>query len=258
MRVLGPLVLAKHGISYVPKAPKPRQLLAFLMLNANQTVRATDCIAELWGSAPPKSAMSTLQTYVLHIRRRLRAADSSEYLGNAEDILLTKSQGYELIVEPSEFDRAVFEWLISKGRAAVVKGDDRAASESFRSALSLWRGPVAADVRAGPLISMHQVGLRETRRGVLDQRIEAELRLGLHRELLGELHSLVRARRTDENAHAQFMLALHRSGRSERALRVYRGLDHRLRHKLGIEPSPQIQHLYAAIKSADPLLTNPE
>jgi SARP family transcriptional regulator, regulator of embCAB operon len=247
MGVLGPLVMNRHGISLVPRASKPRQLLAFLMLNANQTVRATECITELWGNQPPKSAMSTLQTYVLRIRRALRMAGD-------EDVLLTRSQGYELVVAPPQLDRAVFEQWASAGREAVVAGKDQEAAALFRSALSVWRGSPLSDVRAGPLISMHLVGLRETRRVVLEQRIEADLRLGRHRELLGELSALAWKHRTDENVHAQFMLALYRSGRTPHALRVYRRLMRLLDAELGIEPSPRIQSLVAAIRSADPVL----
>jgi DNA-binding SARP family transcriptional activator len=124
----------------------------------------------------------------------------------------------------------------------------------FRSALSVWRGSPLSDVHAGPLISMHRVGLRETRRVVLEQRIEADLRLGRHRELLGELSALTDTHRTDENMHAQFMLALYRSGRTTHALQVFRRLRQLLSTELGIEPSPGIMRLLAAIHSADPVL----
>jgi DNA-binding SARP family transcriptional activator len=158
------------------------------------------------------------------------------------------------MVPPAGFDRAIFEQRSEAGRRAVADGDDRRASELYGSALEIWRGPALSDVRAGPLISAHLVGLNETRRGVLDQRIEADLRLGRHRELLGELRALTQAHRTDENAHAQFMLALHRSGRKRHALKVFRRLNRLLSEELGIEPSPRIQSLGWAIRSADPVL----
>ncbi|MGH3908077.1 MAG: AfsR/SARP family transcriptional regulator [Pseudonocardiaceae bacterium] len=253
MGVLGPVVLTVNGAALVPGAPKTRQLLAFLMLNANQVVRASECITELWGSQPPKSALSTLQTYVLHIRQILRNASR---VGQS-DTLVTRNQCYQLVVHPQDLDRLQFEDLARLGRAAAAEGDDQRAGELFTCALTLWRGPALADVHAGPLSSTHLVELEENRKGILEQRIEADLRLGRHRELLDELGTLTSSHPTHENLHAQFMLALYRSDERTRALAVFRRLRFVLAETLGIEPAPPMQRLYEAVLAGDPALDSP-
>jgi SARP family transcriptional regulator, regulator of embCAB operon len=177
--VLGPLVFVHAGKNLVPEAPKPRQLLAFLMLNANKMVRSSECITELWGADPPKSAMSTLQTYVLHIRRLLRQVPGAEC-----GVLKTLSQGYELTLTLPQFDKFLFENLAFAGQTDLALGRVHEAAEMFSGSLSLWRGSALADVSVGPLSSAHIVELEETRRGILEQRIEADLNLGRHRMLL--------------------------------------------------------------------------
>jgi DNA-binding SARP family transcriptional activator len=250
MGILGPLVFVRRGVSLVPSAPKVRQLLAFLMLNLNTVVRSSECMEELWGVQPPRSARSTLQTYVLHIRRMLKAAGVS----CAETALMTCGAGYQLTDE-GEIDRAIFQELAFSGRAAAAAGDDRQASALLSDALAVWRGHVLADVQVGPLSAAHVIELEESRKAVLEQRIEADLRLGRHRELLDELDALTAAHPMHENMHAQYMLALYRSGQPRRALAVYRRLSALLIDALGIEPTPRLRRLGQAILTGEPALT---
>ncbi|MEU2503525.1 AfsR/SARP family transcriptional regulator [Streptomyces sp. NPDC007863] len=240
--ILGPLLLSDVEGNLVPSAPKPRQLLAFLMLHTPQMVRAGDCITELWGSTPPKSAMSTLQTYVLHIRQALRGPHRDH-----SHLLLTRNQGYQLTLEPAGFDRFGFTDLTRRGRLAAAAGDHRTASELFTLALAQWRGPALSDVRTGPLSSPHLAELAETRQGVLEQRIEADLALGKHRELVDELSLLTARHPTHENMHAQLMVALYRSGEHQRAGDVFHCLRQALGDSLGIEPVPRMWRLYQAV-----------
>jgi len=249
--VLGPLLLSDAEENLVPSAPKPRQLLAFLMLNTPRMVRADDCITELWGSAPPKSAMSTLQTYVLHIRQSLRARTDRSHL------LVTRNQGYQLTLETTDFDRGRFTDLTKRGRMAAAAGDHRTASELFTLALAQWRGPALSDVRTGPLSSPHLAELTETRQGVLEQRIEADLALGKHRELVDELSDLTARHPTHENVHAQLMVALYRSGDRKRAGDVFHGLSQVLGDSLGIEPAPRMRRLYQAVLAGSSALDAP-
>src|ERR1700722_2258340 len=114
--VLGPLLLINGDTCCVPTAPKGRQLLALLMVNANQLVPVDACVDELWQSRPPQSAMSTLQTYVLQIRTLLRAAAQAE----DHDVLATHNRSYQLHVAPEAFDRAVFESTVRSARAATA------------------------------------------------------------------------------------------------------------------------------------------
>ncbi|MEU0969546.1 AfsR/SARP family transcriptional regulator [Streptomyces sp. NPDC005917] len=240
--ILGSLLLSDTEENLVPSAPKPRQLLAFLMLHTPQMVRASDCITELWGSTPPKSAMSTLQTYVLHIRQALRGPRRDR-----SHLLLTRNQGYQLTLETTDFDRFRFTELTRLGRLAAAAGDHRTASEMFNLALAQWRGPALSDVSAGPLSSPHLAELAETRQVVLEQRIEADLALGKHRELVDELRDLAARHPTHENVHAQLMVALYRSGEPKRASDVFHRLRRTLGDSLGIEPVPRMRRLHQAV-----------
>nr|WP_158883090.1 AfsR/SARP family transcriptional regulator [Amycolatopsis anabasis] len=251
--VLGPLLVAKDGVSYVPSAPKARQLLALLLINANEFVSVDYCIEELWSTDPPKSVMSTLQTYVLQIRRLLRSIPD----GAGGDLLLTRKQGYQLLVPRESFDRAIFDRLVLDAHTALACNEDYRAAELFRSALALWRGPVLVDVLPGPAISAYQLEMKECRLGVLEQRIEADLRLGRHGGLLGELRKLADAYPMHENIHAQLMVALYRSGRQAEAARVFHRLSRVLGDQLGLLPCPRMQRLYEAIIAADKVLEVP-
>ncbi|WP_052864090.1 AfsR/SARP family transcriptional regulator [Streptomyces niger] len=253
MGVLGSLVLENNGNSAVPSAPKPRQLLAFLMLHLNEVVRGSQCITELWADRPPKSAVSTLQTYVLHIRQVIRGALGPEHDG----MLATRSQGYQLTADPAALDRTRFTALARLGRAAAAAGDDARSADLFAQALGLWRGPALADVQVGQLSAAHVVDLEETRRGVLERRIEADLTLGRHQRLLDELSALTTLHPRHENLHAQYMLALYRCGHRAAALAVFGQLRDVLGESLGIEPSPRMQRLNSAVLASDPILDAP-
>ncbi|WP_079125023.1 AfsR/SARP family transcriptional regulator [Streptomyces lushanensis] len=250
--VLGPLSLVVDGRNRTPSAPKPRQLLAFLILNANRLVRAEECIAELWGSRPPKTAMSTLQTYVLYIRQILRNASPDR-----SHTLVTRNQGYQLRVGAQASDRLRFEHLAQHGREASMTGAYARSSQLLGEALALWRGPALTDVPSGALSSAHVIELEEARKGVLEWRVEADLQLGRHRELLDELGTLATLHPTHENIQAQYMLALHRSGMRPQALGVFQRLRCRLQDSFGIEPVPRLRRLYEAIDADEPALMRP-
>lgn len=251
--VLGPLLMINGGMCCVPTAPKGRQLLALLMVNANQLVPVHACVDELWPSQPPQSAMSTLQTYVLQIRTLLRAAAEA----GDQDILATRNRSYRLQIPPEGFDRTVFESTVRGARAAVVRGDDQCAMVLFGSALDLWRGPALIDVPDGPIVAMHRIELEETRFGVVEERIETGLRLGRHRDLLAELRLLADAHPMDQNVQAQLMVALYRSGMQAQAIEMFHRLRGLLADKLGLDPAPRMQRLYEAIFAADPMLHVP-
>jgi DNA-binding SARP family transcriptional activator len=127
----------------------------------------------------------------------------------------------------------------------------------LREALDFWQGPALVDVQAGPIISAHLARLEELRFSVLEQRIETELKLGMHHDLISELSGLVEQYRVHENLHAQLIVALYRSGRQAQALQVYQQLRGALIGELGIEPSLRIQRLHKAVLAADPALDPP-
>jgi DNA-binding SARP family transcriptional activator len=190
--------------------------------------------------------LTTLQTYIYQLRRLLGPAE--------ESVLVTRPAGYLLRVESGAVDLERFERLVQEGHAALDAGDAAHALQILREALAQWRGPALADVVAGPFLSAQAARLEESRISALEQRIDAELQLGLHRELIGELKSLVVAHPLRERYHAQLMVALYRSGRRVEALESYQRLRTVFVDELGLEPSPELQLLQQQVLSVDPAL----
>lgn len=245
----------RAGAILRPTAPKQRQLLA-LLLNANQVVSTSTCIEELWEDKPPNTALSTLRSYILQLRRILERVPRIGSLQAARRILETRGGGCLLAIRGEELDVHVFADLVRDGRAALGKDGVR-ASRLLGQALTMWNGAALFDVTAGPILRTHLAGLEENRISVQEQRIDADLRLGRHHDLLGELSALTTQYSTHENLHAQFMPALYRSGRRTQALGVVQQLRKVLRDGLGLEPSSRMRHLHQAILACDPVIDAP-
>ncbi|GAA3487778.1 hypothetical protein GCM10018987_18570 [Streptomyces cremeus] len=259
--LLGTLAVREQGYSITPTAPKARQVLALLALHADQVVPVPALIEELWAGTPPRSARTTLQTYVLQLRSLISAAlEQGQEKGQegvpgrrtAKDVLLTLPGGYLLHSGGGTSDVREFDRLVVRGSQAMDAGDFPGAARLLREALSRWSGPAFADVDSGVQLETEARRLEETRLCALDQRIEADLRIGRHRELLAELTVLAGRYRTHENLHGQFMLALHRSGRRGEALDVYQRLHQTLVRELGLEPSAVLRRLQRSILMAGP------
>ncbi|GAB2928216.1 MULTISPECIES: AfsR/SARP family transcriptional regulator [Streptomyces] len=257
VRVLGPLVAQLDHTSVVPSAAKPRQVLALLALHAGQVVTVSTLLDELWGDAPPRTAPATLQTYIRQLRRRLATALGPTAVRGPKDVLCTRYGGYALDVAGA-YDATEFQRLSAAGQTALREGSVREASVLLHQALALWRGPALADVQIGRALEVETVRLEETRLGALDARIEADLRLGRHAALLGELTALAAQHPLHETVHAQLMLALYRCGRPSHALGIYQRLRQCLIRELALEPSTRLQRLHQAILRADPVLESPE
>lgn len=256
IEVLGVLRLRENGSSVTPTAPKARQVLAMLALRAGQVVPVAELIGELWGEQAPRSARTTLQTYILQLRERIAAAIEDDPEGSAprtaKDVLVTSPGGYLLNTSGGRSDVREFERLAGIGYRSMDAGDFTGAARQLHEALALWTGSALADVQAGRLLEMEIKRLEETRLCALDQRIEADLRLGRHRELLGELTVLASRYRTHETLHGQLMLAFHRSGRRSEALDVYQRLRKTLVSELGLEPSSRLRRVQQSILMAGP------
>ncbi|MYR63098.1 hypothetical protein GTY54_45165 [Streptomyces sp. SID625] len=257
--VLGALDVRENGMSVAPTAPKPRQVLALLALHAGRVVPVAALVDELWSDRPPRSARTTLQTYVLQLRELIGTALArdpgpagcdGQRRRTAKDVLMTLPGGYLLSGDDVSSDIRAFDRMAGTGYRSMDAGDFAGASRLLGAALDLWSGAAFADVQQGPQLSMEAKRLEESRLCALDQRIEADLRLGRHRELLAELTVLTSRYRTHENLHAQFMLALHRSGRRGEALGVYQRLRTTLVRDLGLEPSPRLHRLQHSILAA--------
>jgi len=250
VKVLGPLEAHENGTSVVPTAGKLRQVLALLALEAGQVVTVPALIEELWGTQPPRSALTTLQTYILHLRRLIDAALATSESGAAKDLLVTRCGGYLLDVQDG-VDVHSYERLAAAGARAAEAGDYESASRLLRSALAVWRGPALVDVQAGLRLGIEVIRLEESRLGVLELCLDTDLRLGRHYLLLSELAKLTASYPMHENLCAQFMVALYRSGQQWRALDVYTRLRDTLVGELGVEPSARLQHLHRAILRSD-------
>jgi SARP family transcriptional regulator, regulator of embCAB operon len=233
-------------------APKPRKIIALLVMQANRVVPTAAMARELWGDNPPVSVQTTLQTYILQVRRMLSRALGLSAAEVARKVLVTKFGGYQLIVRHGNIDAHEFERLVVDGRQALADGNDEAAVHLLTEALELWCGTPLVDVRPGPLLDAEIRRLEENRLTALMQRVDARLRLGRHHELPGELASLVGQYSMNENLHAQYMLALYRCGRCPEALEVFRRLRDHMVGERGLEPSLRIQGLHRAMLAADP------
>src|SRR5947209_8435410 len=237
-RVLGPLEVV-DGDSVIALAGAQRALLALLLLSANEVVSADRLIEELWGEQTPDSGRTALQVRVSQLRKAL---------GEAGGLVTTRAPGYVMRVETEQLDLTRFERLVGEADAAAPS----VAAFKLREALALWRGPPLADFAfesfAQPVIAR----LEELRLVAIERRIDADLALGRHAEVVPELESLATEHPLRERLHEQLMLALYRSGRQADALAAYRRTRLRLIEQLGIEPSPALRLLEQAILRQDP------
>ncbi|MER7787065.1 AfsR/SARP family transcriptional regulator [Streptomyces sp. NPDC097640] len=231
----------------LPSPPKTRQLLALLLVHAGTQVSLDTCVQELWGDDSPRSAVQSLHTRVFHIRQALANLPSVGTAHAAKRMLETRHQGYLLHLPDGALDLYALDGHLAEARRAQAADDDLRLSAALRSALGLWRGRTLVDIEHGAHIAAQSTRLEGIRMTALEQCLDAELRLGLHHQLLSELGHLVSHHPVHENLHAQYMLALYRSGRTAHALEVYRGLSRHLAEELGIEPSHKLRSLQTAV-----------
>ncbi len=245
-RILGPLEVVEHGRALGLGSRKQRALLALLLLHADEVVSRDRLIDELWHGDPPAAAETTLRSHVSRLRSALGAPR-----------LLSRAPGYMLVVAPDELDTARCERLLAEGREALAQGRAAGAAERFRSALALWRGPPLADVAYEPFAQGEIGRLEEMRLVILEERVEADLALGRHADLVGELEALVAEHPLRERLRGQLMLALYRSGRQADALESFLEARRILTEELGLEPSEALKDLQRAILAHDRLLQPP-
>jgi len=253
VQVLGPLKVQDGDHSIVPNAGKPRQVLALLALYRGRMVPTGVLMEELWGDDLPRSALATLQTYILQLRRVITAGRTDPRY-RADHTLVTGRGGYLIKSSPEPTDLDEFTELAAAGAAAMDIHDPWAASTRYSRALALWRGPALADVPVGRVLGPEVLGLEQSHSHVLSRRIGADLQLGRHSRLIGELRTLVAERPLDEGLCAQYMLALGRDGRPGQAVSAYRALHRDLAEGLGTEPSARLQRLHHAALTGDPWL----
>ncbi|MBV9193878.1 MAG: winged helix-turn-helix domain-containing protein [Solirubrobacterales bacterium] len=232
-RILGPLEVA-DGDCLVSLAAAQRSLLALLLLSVNEVVSADRLIEELWGEAAPESGRAALQVRVSQLRKAL---------GGARGRIATRAPGYMLRLDRDELDFYCFERLVREADGA----EPAEAAAKLREALGLWRGAPLDDLSYASFAQPAIRRLEELRLAALEKRIEAELELGRHTDLVGELETLVQEHPLREHLHAQLMLALYRCGRQADALAAYQNARRVLVEQLAIEPSAPLRRLEQAI-----------
>jgi DNA-binding SARP family transcriptional activator len=242
-RILGPLEVWDEGDQVFVGGPKARALLAALLLRANEVVSADRLIDELWGVDTHGRASGALRVNVSRLRKAL-----------GQGVLTTRSPGYSIRIEPEQLDLHRFERLVDEGRSLRDRGLAAEASERLRDALSLWRGSPLSDFAYESFAQSAIARLAEIRLAALELRVDADLALGRHDELIGELGSLAAEHPLRERFRSYLMTALYRSGRQAEALDVYRDARRALVDELGIEPSPALHELERAILRHDPAL----
>jgi len=257
-RLLGPLEAfdgpaqlhergAEHGVrdgggKLRIAAGRQRALLAFLLLHANRTVSSEQIVDALWGDDVPDSAQKMVQINVSQLRKAL-----------PEPRLRTRAPGYVLEVDDDELDLARFERLVADGRRALSHGDAGAARLLIGDALALWRGPALAEFSV-PFAKHEGARLEELRVAAFEWRIDGDLALGQHRDVVGELETLIAEHPLRERLRSQHMLALYRSGRHAEALASYQSFRRTLAGELGIEPPASLRELERLMLQQDPAL----
>ncbi|MFG2062529.1 BTAD domain-containing putative transcriptional regulator [Micromonospora sp. NPDC048871] len=226
--------------------PRHRALLGYLLLRANQVVTPPQLVEALWGGAEPTSALSQLHVAISTLRRALRDLGMT-------DVIRTRPGGYLIVLADDDLDAAIFDRHVSDARAAQRRGDWAMSTELLCRALALWRGDALTGVTA-PYARAASRRLHESRLAARALLVEAELALGHHDNLIGELEDLVGQYPEHEQLVCQLMLAQHRCGRRADALSTARTYRRRLADEQGLDPGVPFEEMEKAILNADPSL----
>ena len=240
-RLLGPLQLRENGDTIELGAAKERTLLAVLLLHPNETVSTARLVDELWGEQPPASATRLVHTYVSHLRKLLG------------DTVVTRPPGYAIEVDADQLDLTRFQQLLDEAEGQPAAE----ASRTLGEALDLWRGRALEDVTLESFARQDVERLEDLRVTALARRIDHDLELGRHEELVPELQRLIAENPYRERFVRQLMLALYRSGRQADALETFIRARATYASELGLEPGPELRELQAQVLRHDPALAAP-
>lgn len=245
--LLGPLQVWRGSTAVAVSGRRERVILAMLLLDVGNTVQMTRLIDAVWDEAPPKTARTQVHICVANLRQRL-------YSANATQPIQTRPSGYALDVPPAAVDVVRFRQMVSHGRLLAQVHRFEEAATAYRKALALWRGEsAAADTESMP-VQAAAVRFNEERITSITECIDLELRLGRHRQLLGELQQLAVEYPLREAIHGQLMVALYRDGRQAEALDVYRRAHRTLVDEHGVDPGEELRRLAHAVLENDPML----
>ena len=243
VRLFGELEALDGGVPVPVRGAKQRALLALLALQRGQPVSADRLIDLLWGDGQAANPANALQAQIGQLRRTLGPA-----------AILTTEAGYALAAGPGEVDVVRFEQLVAKGQRLAADGETAPASAALGEALRLRRGEPLAEFTYAGFFDAERAHLDELTLVAIESRAGADLGLGRHGELAGELEALCREHPLRERLWELLILALYRSGRQAEALRAYTEIRDRLAGELGIDPGPALRELQARILAQDPSL----
>ncbi len=240
--LLGPFeITTDTGEPCTRPTPKVYQVLALLLTRPQHVVPVSSFIRELWAENPPRSALTTLQTYIYHARKMFA---HEGVIAPEESVLCTRAPGYLIHLDSDDLDSKRFEKLIELGQRELDLGFAESAAGHLRQATDLWRGPALVNISTGFLLNEHIAYLEGLRIRAFELRIEAVKRLDQRREIIPELLALTQAHPLNEWFHAQLIECLSLSGRRAEALEAYHRLRRSLAEELGLEPSPEVQRLH--------------
>lgn len=239
VRILGPVDIVVDDRPVAIVGSRRKAVLAVLALHQGRIASTSRIIDAVWGDAPPSTAVNTLQRHVSYLRWILTDKNAISF----------HSPGYVLNLGPDATDAAVAHTLIERGKTCA---DPAAGAAALRAALNLWRDKALVDVTGLTWLDEQAERLNLLRWQAQQALVAVELELGEHAPLVAKLERMVVSHPFDERLHAQLMLALYRTGRQADALGAYRQLRHILAENLGIDPSPALRALEAAVLRQDP------
>ena len=235
-RILGPLEISDGESTLRLGGLRQRSLLGLLLLNANRVVSTDSLIDALWGEEPPRAATTSLHNGVSQLRRLL-----------GPDVVETRAPGYLLHAAAEELDLTLFERLLERSRLETPP----VRARTLREALTLWRGKPLADLAYEAFAQQEIRRLEELWLVALEERIEADLAIGGHAEVIAEIEGLVAEYPLRERLTGHLMLALHLAGRSAEATLAFQATRRLLREDLGLDPDRELQDLHRRILQGD-------
>jgi DNA-binding SARP family transcriptional activator len=242
-RILGPLEISAGENLVDIASNRQRIVISVLLLAANRVVPLGRLVDAVWDDAPPVTAKSQVQICISALRQQLADA-------GATGVIVTRPPGYLIELHDDTLDVKQFERLVATGRQSAAERRMQEAAGDMRGALSLWRGPAAAGIESR-IVQAAATRLNEERLSVVEECIDLELKLGRHRELIGELAELVAQHPLRERLRAQHMLALYRSARQAEALQSFRAVRKIFLDELGLDPGEELCALERAILAND-------
>jgi DNA-binding SARP family transcriptional activator/Tfp pilus assembly protein PilF len=245
--VLGPVRAWRGEQEADVGSPQQRAVLAALLLRRGRPVMLAELLDAVWGEEPPAAAVSVVRTYVSRLRKGLEPGRDA---ADAPRVVVSVGDGYLLRIPEGALDLGVFERRVAEARKLRAGGDPSAAADLLHAALGGWQGAALAGV-PGPLAESEGSRLDELRLAALEMRLDVDVELGRHGEVIAELVSLTGKYPLREQLCRLLMLALYRSGRQAEALAAYRNTRGTLVAELGIEPGAPLKELHDRILAAD-------